>query len=307
MSRSTEQQNLISGYFSQWFELWDRFWFTPRDARMLGLFRIIVGLMLIYTHAVWSLELETFFGNDAVLPKEYRAGLVPGQSFLWSHFDWVGQGALWPVHILGLLIFAAFTCGFQTRVTGVLSALLVISYANRTTGAQFGLDQINAFMAMYLAIGPSGQQFSLDRWLNKTDKAPSESVGANLAIRLIQVHLCLVYLFAGMGKLQGEYWWNGEAIWGAIANLEYQTIDLTFLAEHMWLVNIITFTALTWEVAYPFLVWPRLTRPLFVGMAMLVHLGIGLCMGMMTFGLIMAIANLAFVPPSWLDWRKPSS
>jgi sulfite exporter TauE/SafE len=185
-------------------------------------------------------------------------------------------------------------------VTSVLTALLVISYANRATGAQFGLDQINSLLATYLAVGPSGDWLGVDQWRRQRQGRGEvrTSVLANIAIRLIQVHVSVIYLFAGLGKLQGESWWNGQAIWYAVANLEYQTLDLTWLADHMWLVNLMTWGAVAWETSYPFLVWPRLTRPLMLAGAVLVHLGIGLAMGMMTFGLAMIIANLAFVPAS---------
>ena len=113
----------------------------------------------------------------------------------------------------------------------------------------------------------------------------------------MQLHLCIVYLFAGLGKLQGNTWWDGTAIWGALASYEYQTMDLTFLAHWRWLVNIITLVAVFWELSYAFLVWPRLTRPIYLVLAVLVHLGIGMCMGMMTFGFIMVIANIAFISP----------
>lgn len=310
---SHEELTGLRGYVAQWTALWNRFWFAPQDPMILGLLRILVGSMVFYTHLVWSLDLETFFGGDqAILPTAYRSTLGVGSSYLWSHFDWFGGSSIWPVHLVGLVIMALFMFGLWTRVTGVLSALLLISYANRSTGAQFGLDQINGFMMLYLAIGPSGQALSLDRWLaNRKGQgrgvgdsgAHANSVLANISVRLMQVHLCIVYFFAGMGKLQGEFWWNGQAIWGAIANYEYQTVDLTWLAEYMWLVNAATYTALLWEVCYPFLVWPKLTRPIFITMAVLVHLGIGLGMGMMTFGLIMVYANLSFVSSSWLRER----
>lgn len=109
--------------------------------------------------------------------------------------------------------------------------------------------------------------------------------------------MCLVYLFAGLGKLQGETWWNGQAIWYSLASYEYQTLDVTWLANHMWLVSLMTLLTVAWEVSYAALVWPRLTRPLVLLMAIPLHLGIGVCMGMMTFGLIMLIGNLAFVSP----------
>ena len=63
---------------------------------------------------------------------------------------------------------------------------------------------------------------------------------------------------------------------------------------------VLTLGTLFWEVSYPALVWPRLTRRLWIAMAVAVHLGIGLAMGMMEFGLAMITANLAFVPAgSW--------
>ena len=116
--------------------------------------------------------------------------------------------------------------------------------------------------------------------------------------------MCVVYLFAGLGKLQGAYWWNGEAIWGALASYEYQSVDMTWISDHMWLVNIATLVAVTWEVTYPFLVWPRLTRPLVLALAVFLHLGIGVFMGMLTFGLIMLFGNLAFIEPKF--WERCS-
>ena len=183
------------------------------------------------------------------------------------------------------------------------AAALVISYANRATGALFGLDQVLAFLTLYLAVSRCGDAFSVDRWRRKNDPnvtpvAPV-SVFNTIATRLIQVHLCVVYLFAGLGKCQGETWWNGEAIWGAVASYEYQTVDMTFMADQMGWVAVVTLMTLVWEVSYAALVWPRLTRPIVLALAVPMHLGIGMCMGMMTFGLIMLVANLAFVEPHW--------
>ena len=319
-------------YFKQWSDAWNDFWFSPRDPITLAAMRILVGSIVFYTHLVWTLELSTFLGHDGLLPSEYRRVLF-GNAFGWSHLDWVPSSALMAVHIFGLIVVLMFTLGFLTRYTAVLTALLVISYANRGTGALFGLDQINAFLCMYLAIGNSGALLSLDSIRrrakfrkmangtgaddstedpagqgradgNQLEPTVNQWIWSNIATRLIQVHMCIVYLFAAIGKLQGESWFTGEAIWRALASREYQTIDMTWLADHMWLVAVMTLVALAWELAYPALIWPRLSRPLMLGIAVLVHLGIGLCMGMLTFGLIMIVGNLAFIEPkvlrSWL-------
>ena len=61
-------------------------------------------------------------------------------------------------------------------------------------------------------------------------RAAQPTVRANLALRLLQVHLCVVYLFSGCGKLLGASWWEGTALWGAAANVQYRTLDLRWLA-----------------------------------------------------------------------------
>ena len=45
------------------------------------------------------------------------------------------------------------------------------------------------------------------------------SVSANIAIRLMQLHMCVIYLFSALGKLMGETWWNGSAMWLAFREL----------------------------------------------------------------------------------------
>ena len=94
----------------------------------------------------------------------------------------------------------------------MLAYLAAVSYVNRLPGALFGLDQINCMLAMYLMIGPSGAAYSLDRWLAARRagtrlRRRGADVSGNIAIRLIQIHMCVIYFFAGLGKLHGESWW----------------------------------------------------------------------------------------------------
>lgn len=304
----------LSKFLGSWANAWNQFWFSKRDLMVLGLIRVLVGLIVLYTHSVWTLELSAFLGEDGMLPIQYRE-LLFGNQFAWSHLDWFGSSSsvLMAVHLAGLVVVALFTVGFKTRWTSVLTALLVISYANRGMGSLFGLDQISGFLCLYLAVGNSGGAFSWDAWAKRKKDVSSNivdgagqgsrvdaDVRTNIATRLIQIHMCVVYGFAAIGKLQGESWFSGEAIWLAMASYEYQTIDMTWLAGHMSMVAVLTLFALVWELCYPALVWPKLTRPVVLAISIPVHLGIGLCMGMLTFGLIMIVGNLAFVEPSFL-------
>lgn len=293
---------------------WNRFWFSPADPATLGMIRILAGLMLLYTHAVWTLGLFDFFGPDAWVSRAAagafhsdvaRLGSTDAAepiSFAWSFF-WLARtpAAVVAVHVATLAACLLLTVGLFTRVAAIAATALAISYVNRVPGALFGLDQINVMLAMYLAVGPSGDAWSLDRWLAARKQGGPlpvrSSVGANLAIRLIQVHMSVIYFFAGISKLQGVGWWDGSALWGAFANLEYQTIDMTFMAEYPRLVALCTHATVFWEIFFCVLVWPRLLRPLWLFVAIPLHLGIGLCMGMPTFGLVMLIGCSSFVSP----------
>jgi hypothetical protein len=303
---------------------WNRFWFTPQDPATLGLIRILAGGMLFYTHLVWSLDLPGFFGPRGWLsPDALAIAYGDARDLFWSHWHWIDSpAAMWVVHLTALAVFAMLTVGLFTRVVSILAWLLTVSYAHRVMpAALFGLDDVNAMLAMYLMLGPSGGAYSIDRWLagrngsavpqlallsQLTSSPPPPvatfSITANIAIRLLQLHLCLIYLFSALGKAMGDTWWDGSAMWLAVANFEYQSVDLTWLAAWPALLSFFAHLTVAWELTYPALVWPRWTRPIVVALSIPVHLGIAVFLGMMTFGLAMIIANLAFVSP-WIVRR----
>ncbi len=308
----------VRGYVADVWEAWNGFWFSPTSPSTLSAIRVLVGAMLLYTHAVWSLDLEAFFGPRGWLPPELMQQVhqaVNGPDgparLVWSYFDYIqSPTVLWIVHLLALVVFFLLMAGLFSRTMALLAYVIAVSYANRITpGADFGLDKINCMLALYLMLGPCGARYSLDRLWRLRRGAPPEvppSVGANFAVRLIQMHMCIIYLFSGMAKLQGDMWWSGDAVWYAIANLEYQSLDLTWLVNHPWLVYLMTHVIVFWELSYCALVWPRLARPWVLGMAVLVHGGIALALGMATFGLAMLIGNLAFVSPRTVRrWADP--
>ncbi len=285
---------------------WNAFWYTPVDPTLLGLIRILTGLMLLYTHAVWGLVLDDFFGPDAWISRELADMVLTNHSTYPTHYGYslwwlVPARWIWPAYAVMMLILALFTAGLWTRATSVLSLIVVISFVNRVPEALFGLDKLNIALTFYLAIGPSGRALSVDRWLARRHRSGEPagalpSVGANFALRLMQVHMCIVYFFAGIFKLQGAPWWNGQAMWLAFGNLEYQSADMTWLAWHPWLVSFLTHFTVFWEISFCVLIWVPLLTPLVLASSVVMHLGIGACLGLWTFSLIMLVGCASFLP-----------
>jgi hypothetical protein len=302
--------SLARKWSSQCLAAWDRFWFAPARPHTLALLRILGGGMLLYTHLAWTLQLGAFLGPDAWVDRQTAILLnqgADGRSYAWSYLYYAfaeSPAVLWSLHVAALVVLTMFAAGLFTRVTSILSFLITLSYCHRLTGSLFGLDQINLFLVMYLMLAPSGSVWSLDRWLAMRRQPklaePPPATMTNVAMRLLQVHLCVIYLFGGIGKARGDLWWDGSAVWFAIANLEYQSLDVTWLVHWPWLVALLTHVTLFWELFYPVLIWPRLTRPIFLALAFAVHGGIALALGMKTFGLAMIIANLVFLSPDWV-------
>jgi len=261
-------------------------------------------------------------------------GINPRQTVATGHHLW----SIWfyvtdptwmhIVHGGVLLILFFFAIGFCTRVTSVLAWLAMLSYIQRAPTTLFGMDTMMVVITLYLVIGPSGAACSVDRLLARyrarraalrlqpvaelADSSaqaaePEPSVSANLALRLIQVHFCIIYLAAGLSKLQGPAWWGGTAVWGTMANYEFCPLRIRLyadalrtLAQNRWLWELVTtggtvFT-LVFEISFAFLVWERSLRPLLIIGAVLLHLGIALCMGLVAFSIMMLTGVLAFVP-----------
>jgi uncharacterized membrane protein YphA (DoxX/SURF4 family) len=297
-------RNYLQSLSEQILSVWNRFWFQPADCAPLSVIRIATGLLLFYSHIVWAMNSESFFGPESWLSADAASAIQSGSSsysFLWL-VDSL-PGVISVVHVGALLIALLLIIGYYSRAAAIAAFVMTISFANRNPTALYGFDQVLGFLTLYLSINPGEGRLSLTSWLRRRKHICSVTVStsANVALRLMQSHLCLLYLVSGLSKLKGLTWWSGVAFWGAVGNLEYQTVDLTWMVDWPIAINLLTYTVLVWEISYCFLVWNRWLRPIVIVMAIPVHLGIAVCFGMITFGLAMLVANLAFVGPALIE------
>jgi Vitamin K-dependent gamma-carboxylase len=285
---------------------WRSFFFTPADPTPLALIRISVGLLAVWSFLTLGLDPRSNLGSDGwadpealrVFWKEWKHG-----STAWSLWLLVPDRLLPVAWVVGLVVLVLFTLGLMSRVTAVLAWLILVSTVRRAPVLFFGFDQIVSTWMMYLAAcGASGQTLSLDRLLARR-RRPARTVSANLGLRLIQLHLCLIYGIAGLAKLQGAAWWNGEAVLMILLAPEYRAGDLTWLAAYPRFLNLLTHATVALEILYPVLIWVRVFRPLMLVGMVLLHLGIDQTLGLTEFSLAMIAGNLAFVSGRWLRGR----
>jgi len=118
-----------------------------------------------------------------------------------------------------------------------------------------------------------------------------ESVG----MRLVQVQICLIYGFSGLGKLKGVSWWNGEALWGVLANPQLSRFDFTWTADFPVAISFLTSATVYWEIYFPALIWVPRLRPWILLWGVALHVGIGVMMNLPFFALIMLSGYVLFL------------
>ena len=105
-------------------------------------------------------------------------------------------------------------------------------------------------------------------------------------------------------------WWSGDAVWSVFTTSEfYNAAVVDLLAHQYWLVNIATHTTILIEIAYPFLIWQRRTRPYALAAAITLHVLLATLMGLIYFSFVMIMGHMSFMRPQWLhrlgaSWKR---
>jgi len=310
----------LSRYFeelvTQFGRGWNRFWYTPTDPFPLGLLRILTGLTACAFQLTFAWDLVRLFGPQGMLPVDVVRQFSGSQVVAFSYLSYVRTpGELWAVQLAGTVILILFTVGLWTRVTSILALIVTLAYIYRAPMLTGPFEPVLTMLLVYLCIGPAGRALSVDHWLRlrkgldaaKPARDPAgqgvdRCFSATIAIRLIQIHVCVIYLMMAISKLAepGETWWQGDAVWWLLAKPESRLVDLTWLAWHPYVINAWSHLILLSELIFPLLVFNRLARPLVLTLATLVWVSLAVITGMIPFCWTMILAGLAFIPASTL-------
>jgi predicted DCC family thiol-disulfide oxidoreductase YuxK len=138
---------------------------------------------------------------------------------------------------------------------------------------------------------------------------PYVSPWTGACTRLMQIQMAVLFLYSGLSK-RADDWWNGDALWLVLTTNEYYNpVVVDLLARQYWLVNVATYATILIEVAYPFLIWQRRTRPYMLAAAIVLHLQFAIFLGLFYFAFVMIMGHLSFLRPEWLErlgawWKR---
>ena len=306
------QQTLVRRAYSAWLS----FWFpAPAPGAQLALLRIGTALILLYVLFVRSFDLEAQFAQAIWANPATQAALDPvGWPF--SVFLWVdGSWWLWSMHVLAMVLATALLAGVLTPLMAALSLVFQLSYAHYNPTMLLGVDGLLTVALAYLALVPSGRVLGVLARVEPEapryppylayleDDLPRRKEAtlpwSALAVRVLQIHLSLIYLHSGLSQLTTD-WLAGTPLWHPRLVALGVPFTLATLQSVPYLTSLFTFGLVLFELFYAVLIWVRPLRYPLLALALLVHLGVGLAWGLLPFNLLMIVLNLAFVPAEHL-------
>ena len=288
---------------------WMRFWFPPASLGQLALLRIGVGLVLLFSLFVASFDVQAHYSldgwGDPLTLRELDRAAWP-----FSVIDWFGNDFwLWVVHVLALLAALAFTLGVLPLWNGALTIVFLLSYLHRNPAVALPSDGLLLMGVAYLALTPCGRAFSVPEGIGAAVR-PSTPLGhpesppgpawAGFPLRLLQLHLSLLYFFSGLAKFNPE-WLAGVAFWHPRVAETGLPIAYEFMQGHPQLTAFVIYGAVVFQLFFPALVWMPRFRYAMLGVAVVVHLAVGILWGKLAFNLLLLVLDFAFVLPEHVD------
>jgi hypothetical protein len=315
---------------------WTRFWFTPTSTVGMKCLRFGSGLLFFAWlvsfagHQVELFSQNGWLDRKALVEMRQQENLAPvpiGWSILYLAGDSVAlfQTLYWG----SLAALALFTLGVATRITAVLTWIIVVSFfANPATSYEG--DYLLGILAFYLMIGHllvgqwngnlsiaerilgSCDDFVFARWLFPPSAAERPaSCGANFMMRLVQIHFVMIIVTSALHKLQISDWWAGVALWYPL-HPTFQTTAESLQRERpnaeftLFYLSLAQYLVLAWQLGLPFFAWRpgRCWRGLLLGGAAIGWLGAYFLFQLPLFGPFVLLGCLSFLRPEEWEWAK---
>lgn len=278
-----------------------RFFYKSRDNdnNFLTFFRVSVGTFCILRMLAIQGDFLLLYGKNGVIPSDvqelFKISFIPSITnvcdFINTHLGIAEHTALFLYQFIYILVAFFLIIGFLSRASAISLLFLHLILAKGTHLYSYGVDYFTIIAIFYCCIFPTGRRHSIDKKLFKL-----RACNPTPYRRLLQLHLCLIYFFSGVDKLMGFNWWNGESIWKAVHlpffNLDF-AIDFSFMATYPIIPIAIGWVTILAELLYPFFIWHRITKKIWLTLVIGMHLGIALALNLYFFSAIMIILNLA--------------
>lgn len=177
-----------------------------------------------------------------------------------------------------------------------------MGFIQRNYSIVFGADVMAAVFLFYLVLIETPPQIKNAAFLRQgmqsfAQEEKSDWISSAM-IRLLQIQMAVIYAYTGFEKLKGASWWDGTALWSVFANPQMVWMDLSFIKHISWILPVIAFTTIIFEIYFPAAMLSRRVKYFWLAAGLGFHLGIGFLMSLWSFSLVMLSIYFVYLDPN---------
>ena len=276
------------------------------DLRSLALVRIGLGLLLLADLSFRWPDLAAHYSDSGVLPRAALESYFNSRPGLASfHLLFGSVEAMAALFSVAAAIAAAFTVGYRTRLTGLLSLIFLCSLQARNPFVLSGGDSLLRMLLFWILFLPAGARFAIDARRGRRRLQPSQHVSVGGAALLLQ--LAMMYWFSAVLKDHPSWRSNGDALFLALSIDQFVKPFGRAMLAWPEMLRVLTLLTYWLEVIGPAVAFVTAWGDRFRLAAIAAFLGfhlvaLNLTLELGLFPWVCAVGWLAFLPGSF--WEK---
>jgi hypothetical protein len=273
-------------------DVWNQLFFDKKPAEGIAIFRILLGLLTLFTFFQDVLRLEDFWGPNAIQSvetgmKNYNFPILS----IFQHFT-MSYNLLYTFITVQFISLICFTLGYKTRIFSILSFILIVSFQQRNVNMLSSADLLLRILFMIVMFAPTANVFSLDSLIARIKGKPLPRDVSPWAHRLIQIQIAVVYISTVIAKSKGITWLDGSAVYYSTRLIDLTRFPVPFLLDWKWFLILSTWLTLITELSLGTLIFIKEFKKPLILIGIIFHLGIEYMMSIPTFEIIMIIGLL---------------
>jgi len=287
------------------------FFTVPISPVPLGVFRLMVAAFVLIQAMIWYPDWTGFLGNDGWIQWEISKALTQSWSIhiqdLYQLLHWLFNftelQSVWTLYVAYIASATGLLLGWHTRFFAIATWLCHYIIVSTIPTFIYGVDIFLHIALFYLMVMPVNKAFSVDLLQGRATTLPTWQT--TIALRILQIHLCLVYFSSGYEKALVAQWWSGDVLWRALVQPDFRQYNFDWLATYPVICKTLSWFTIITETLYSIAVWIPRVRVFWISAIVLLHLGIGMLLGLWLFALMMIVLSLsAFGYSVYLDVDK---
>ncbi|KAF2075914.1 hypothetical protein CYY_002762 [Polysphondylium violaceum] len=277
------------------------------DKRSITLYRICLALFLLADLFFRSLYILKHYGSWGVLPSSfavrpdrYSFHLISGNGMFLSG-----------LFIFHAIVYLCLLVGYKTRVSTILSFIMLCSLQNRNHYLLDGSDDYTRVMLFWSIFLPMGSYYSLDSIIKslkvkkfklEQQKESSKQENHYLSIGSIGFifQFSVIYIFTALLKYGDAWHKDYTSVYYAINLIEFKWGISDLLLQSSFLLQFLAKFTLLFEYLGPLMIMSPFFNSIlrivsiigFIGM----HIGFGVCLNLYLFIFIPMVVCTAFIP-----------